>query len=216
MLELLKKLIEIPSVMDEPAPNAPFGKEVRRALDLFLAEAEKMGFKTHDGQGYYGWAEYGEGEDMIGIACHIDVVPATGEWKYPPFTLTRVGDELYGRGISDNKGAIAVCLKLLEKFKNNGVKFKHRIRLIVGCNEESGSLCLKKYCEIDERPTFTLVPDADFPIVNSEKGILHFKVSVPCGDLGSAVVSFSGGTRPNIVPDEATIEIRKTLLSIVK
>ncbi len=209
MLELLKKLISVPSVMDEPEKEAPFGKEVRRALDVFLAEAKKIGLKTHDEHGYYGWAEYGEGEGMIGLACHIDVVPATGDWKYPPYELTQVGDKIYGRGVADDKGAIAVCLKLLEKFKNDGVKFKHRIRLIVGCNEENGSLCLKKYNEVDEKPTFTLVPDADFPIVNSEKGILHFTVSVPCGDLESAVVGFSGGKRPNIVPDEATVEIKK-------
>ena len=84
MKEFLSKLISVPSVKGEPTTNAPFGENIRKALDVFLDEANKLGFDTHDENGYYGWAEYGKGNSIIAIACHIDVVPATGNWTFPP------------------------------------------------------------------------------------------------------------------------------------
>lgn len=81
--------------------------------------------------------------------------------------------KVYGRGVADDKGPLVVMLHLLKKFKEEKIKLKHRIRLIVGCNEETGSLCLKKYVDTGEIPVVSLVPDSDFPVINSEKGILH-------------------------------------------
>ncbi len=209
MKEFLSKLIAIPSVKDVPSTNAPFGENIRKALDVFIEEANKLGLSTHNENGYYGWAEYGEGESIIAIACHIDVVPATGNWTYPPYALTEKDGIYYGRGVADDKGAIAVALKLLKDLKNANVKLLHRIRVIVGCDEESDSLCMKKYNAVDELPSFSIVPDADFPVVNSEKGILHITLSAKCGNLNSEVLEIYGGERPNIVCDKAYVKLRK-------
>ena len=40
----------------------------------------------------------GEGEEIVGIAGHLDIVPVGGDWTYDPFKLTREGDHVYGRG----------------------------------------------------------------------------------------------------------------------
>ena len=118
MIEILKKLITIPSTLSTPLPNAPFGENLRKALDEFLSIANKMGLKTYDGNGYYGWAEIGKGDKMLAIAGHIDVVPATGEWNTPAYELCEKDGILYGRGVADDKGPIAVALKLLKKLKD--------------------------------------------------------------------------------------------------
>ncbi|MBO5224323.1 MAG: Sapep family Mn(2+)-dependent dipeptidase [Clostridia bacterium] len=209
MKEFLARLISAPSVKGMSETNAPFGADIRKALDVFLSEAEKMGLKTFDCDGYYGWAEYGDGESMIAIACHIDVVPATGNWDYPPFALTEKDGVYYGRGVADDKGAIAIALKLLGELKSSDTKLTHRIRVIVGCDEESGSECMEKYNAVDEPPAFAIVPDADFPVVNSEKGILHVTLAVPIGKLDNEIIEIYGGERPNIVCDKVYAKIKK-------
>jgi succinyl-diaminopimelate desuccinylase len=79
----------------------------------------------------------------------------------------------------------------------------------VGCDEESGSECLQKYNAVDESPIFAIVPDADFPVVNSEKGILHLTLSTPLNSLENELVSIYGGERPNIVCDNAYVQIKR-------
>lgn len=207
MIEILKKLITIPSTLSTPLPNAPFGENLRKALDEFLSIANKMGLKTYDGNGYYGWAEIGKGDKMLAIAGHIDVVPATGEWNTPAYELCEKDGILYGRGVADDKGPIAVALKLLKKLKDENFDLGMRLRLIVGCNEENGSACLAHYVKVDEIPTFTLVPDADFPVVNSEKGILTFSLPLDFNAKTYGLVGINGGKRPNIIPDFCSVII---------
>ena len=139
MKEFFSNIISINSIKGEPCQNAPFGQAIRDALDVFLDKAKSLGFKTYDGNGYYGWAEYGNGESLIALACHIDIVPAVGLWNTPPFTLTKKDGVLYGRGVADDKGAIVLALALLDYLKTNEITLKHRVRVIVGCDEESGS-----------------------------------------------------------------------------
>ena len=209
MIEILKRLICIPSTLSASLPSAPFGADLRRALDEFLTIAKDLGLKTYDGDGYYGWAEIGEGEKMLAIAGHIDVVPATGDWLTPAYELTEKDGILYGRGVADDKGPIAVALKLLKKLKDENFDLGMRLRLIVGCNEENGSECLAHYVKVDEIPTFTLVPDADFPVVNSEKGILTFSLPLDFNAKECGLISINGGKRPNIIPDLCTVKIEE-------
>lgn len=208
MKEFFSNLIKVNSIKSTPTDNAPFGQAIRDALDVFLDKAKSLGFKTHDENGYYGWAEYGTGENMLALACHIDIVPATGKWETSPFELVNKDGILYGRGVADDKGAIVLALALLDYLKTNEITLKHRVRVIVGCDEESGSECLHKYARVDEIPAFTLVPDADFPVVNSEKGIYHLTLSsfIPLKD---EIVEIYGGERPNIVCDKVYARIKK-------
>ncbi|MBQ4049370.1 MAG: Sapep family Mn(2+)-dependent dipeptidase [Clostridia bacterium] len=210
MLEMLAEIMEIPSEKGEPAPGAPFGEECRKALDWFLQKSEQMGFRTHDLDGYCGYAEYGEGEEMLGILCHLDVVPAGGGWTYPPYKLTVDQGKLYGRGVVDDKGSVVMCLKALEELKNNGVKFNKRVRIIAGCDEEHGSACIKHYVQHDEMPTMSFVPDADFPLINSEKGILHLNVTCPLDKFFEKnIAAIGAGDSYNVVPDKAFVSVFK-------
>lgn len=210
MFEDLAEIIEIPSTLGEAQPNAPFGKECRRALDWFLKKGKEYGFKTEDLNGYCGYAEYGEGKEMIGILCHLDVVPAGTGWTYPPYKLTNVDGMLYGRGVVDDKGSVVMCLNALKEIKESGIKLGKRVRIIAGCNEEHGSECIKYYSKHGEIPSLCFVPDSDFPLINSEKGILHLNVSlVPDENFATSVKSIVGGESYNVVPDNASIAIKK-------
>ena len=58
---------------------------------------EELGFKTVNLDNYCGYAEMGEGEEIVGIAGHLDIVPVGGDWTYDPFSADHAeGDHVYG------------------------------------------------------------------------------------------------------------------------
>lgn len=210
-LKDLSEIVAFNSVeAEKSAADAPFGKEVRCALDWFLNKASFYGLKVGENGGYYGYAEYGDPEKpMIGILAHADIVPAGTGWTSDPFTLRRDGDVIYGRGVADDKGPLVAMLYVLKKLRDEKANLRHRVRLIVGCNEETGSLCLKKYAAEGEVPVVSLVPDSDFPVINSENGILHTDVVItPDEVFADSVVSLHAGTRANVVPGEASVTLK--------
>lgn len=210
MLNDLKELLSFESVLSKPEQNAPFGKNMRETLDWFLEKAESYGLKTGDLDGYCGFAEYGDGKEMIGILCHLDVVPAGNGWSCPPYSLTIEDGCLYGRGVVDNKGCAIIALNILKELKEKNIPLKNRIRLIAGCNEENGSACMKHYKTAGEIPKMSIVPDSDFPVINSEKGILHICASIPAdNEFLMSVIKFEAGSRPNVVPDLCSVTIKK-------
>ena len=210
MLNDLRELIAVKSVMGESKENAPFGEGPRKALDVFLSIAARYGFKTHDEGGYCGWAEMGDGEEMIGILGHLDVVPAGEGWSHDPYSLAIEDGLLIGRGVTDDKGPTIAALHAMKRILDSGVKLNHRVRLIVGCNEENGSQCIEYYREHCEIPKASFVPDADFPIINSEKGILHLSLALDCDDaLTQNVTEMVAGIRPNVVPDLCSATVPK-------
>ena len=114
LLRDLRELVRIPSVSVPGTGRAPYGAECRRALDWFLSRASEMGFQTRDVDGHCGWCEYGEGEEMVAVLCHLDVVPAGDGWHYPPYDCTWAEGRIYGRGVIDDKGPAAAALYALK------------------------------------------------------------------------------------------------------
>lgn len=209
MLNDLKEIISIKSVMGSPLNGAPFGLECRRALDWFINKAKSYGLTAGESDGYCGFAEYGEGK-LMGILCHLDVVPAGDGWTNPPYSLINEDGYLYGRGVVDNKGPAVIALHVIKALKDNNIKLNHRVRVIVGCNEENGSLCMKHYYKNCEIPEFSIVPDSDFPVINSEKGIAHLQLDFPSDDfLQQSLLNFHAGQRANVVPDLCTFSVKK-------
>lgn len=210
MLNDLAEILEIESVEGTPESGAPFGKAMRTTLDWFLSKAQSYGLKTQDLDGFCGFAEYGEGQrEMQGILCHLDVVPAGAGWSVPPYRLTIEDGFMYGRGVVDNKGPAVVMLHVLKKLKEENIRLKRRVRLIAGCNEETGSKCLKHYVKHGEIPVFSITPDSDFPVINSEKGILQLKAGWSVSEsFRENILSLKFGDRANVVPDLAAARIR--------
>src|SRR3990172_10752205 len=88
MITALLELVRIPSVCNEGEGGYPFGVAIEQALRKALEIASELGFRTHYGDGgYYGFAEVGEGTEMLGILGHLDVVPPgkLKDWERDPF-----------------------------------------------------------------------------------------------------------------------------------
>ncbi|MDO4339521.1 MAG: Sapep family Mn(2+)-dependent dipeptidase [Eubacteriales bacterium] len=218
--EDLRVQISIPSVEGAPEEGAPFGTEVARSLEHLLSIAEKMGFKTVNYEGYVGVIEWGEGEEMLGILSHVDVVPAgdLSAWDTDPFEMTEKDGFLVGRGIADDKGPLLSCLYGMYALKQMGLKPGKRVRFIVGTNEETGWGCIRYYKEHRlEQPDASFSPDGMFTVVNREKGIYT-------GDFSRKVASdveISAGEASNLVPAHASAVLgadcdKEALMSAVK
>lgn len=179
MVESIKAAVRINSVMDEDTAteSMPFGKGVDEALRKTLEIAESLGFKTVYKDGYYGYAEVGEGEELIGILGHIDVVPVGDEskWKFPPFSATEEDGYIYGRGTQDDKGPTIAAMYAVKALLDARVKFEKRVRFIIGGDEENLWRCIAKYTENGEEiPSMGFTPDSSFPVTNAEKSLVQF------------------------------------------
>lgn len=172
MIKDLEKMIKIPSKLENyDNKEYPFGKNVDDALNEFLKIAEDLGFRTKNIDKHCGYAEFGEGEELVGIIGHLDVVPEGEGWTYPPFELTIRDDILYGRGTIDDKGPVIASLYAMKAVMEK-VSIHKRVRLIVGLNEENDWKCINYYKEHEEMPSIGFSPDADFPCIYSEKALL--------------------------------------------
>lgn len=204
MLRTLQEICSFASVAEpyNPGSAAPFGEAVNGALEYILEACRSMGFRTKNCSHLCGWAEIGEGEELIGILAHLDVVPAGSGWRLPPFAATLEGDRIYGRGVTDDKGPAAAVIYAMKDLLDAGIPLRRRIRIIFGCTEESGDwIDMKYYREHEELPTMGFTPDADFPAIHGEKGILIGTICMP--KAASGILEASGGSAPNMVPDSA-------------
>lgn len=206
ILKTLTELIAIPSVKGIETPDAPYGIHTLHALEYMLELGRHNGFSVKNLDGRAGYIEWGSGEKMLGVLCHLDVVPAGEGWNHDPFTLRRENGWLTGRGINDDKGPAVTIFYAMLRLKNQGYIPPCRIRLILGLDEECGSSCMEHYKSVEELPSCGFTPDADFPAIFAEKGILQLRISGPV----STVLLVSAGERPNMVPARCKIIIRKT------
>ena len=206
-IKTLQKWLKIKSVKSEAVAVAPFGEGVKNMLLTALKDAEALGFKTVNYDNYVGEVIFGDGEDIDGLAvlCHLDVVPEGDEtlWSHKPYGADIDDGKLYYRWVEDDKGPAVVCLYALKKLKDEGFKPNRKIKLIFGCDEESGWGCIDHYKKVAVMPDEGFSPDGDFPVIYSEKGIYHIKYAFPLSPIVKSVV---GGDRVNVVPDKAAVE----------
>lgn len=212
----LKKLVGAPSENGEAAPGAPFGKGVGEALGAMLGIAKDLGFKTYaDPDGYYGYAEIGDGKELFGILGHLDVVPPgpRKDWTYEPFTLTQTDDgKFYGRGTQDDKGPTLASMYALKLLLDDGAKLKRRVRFIFGTNEELLWGGIKAYMKKEEHPSLGFTPDSDFPLIYAEKGLVNYELT----SAEKTDATLAGGTAYNAVPAEATTLFDAAIESALK
>ena len=207
----MKRWIAVPSVQGPAEENAPFGKENRRMLDLALGDAKKYGFDVRDVDGYAGDISFGKGEQTMGMLCHLDVVPAGDGWTHDPWGAEIVDNKIYGRGTMDDKGPALCALYAMRAVRDAGVPLKDGVRLILGCDEETGMSDMRYYAKKYQMPDYGFSPDAEFPVINIEKGGLGLLISKYTGGEGDAeiaVESLYAGVRPNVVPGVAKAELK--------
>lgn len=212
IVEDLRRIVKIRSVSDENSDVKPFGQGCRDVLDEMLKICEEHGIEAvnHD---YYCGSAYlkgtGEnGEKEIGIWTHLDVVPESGEWIYPPYEGQLADDFMIGRGVADNKSAAILGLYILKYFRENEIPLNASLRVFFGCHEECGMNDEAYYIERNRLPDYSLIPDSEFPVCYSEKGILEIDLVSPA--FSDAILSLNAGLVKNMVADKAVIRIKKT------
>lgn len=193
IIDDLRKLVKYNSEFS--SDEKPFGSENRKVLDEALKILEAKGMKTNNLDYYCGYGEVGEGDKTIGIVTHLDIVPAGDGWETNPFELTIKDNTIYGRGVSDDKGASIASAWAIKYLLDTGYNFKKKVRLILGCNEETGSQCVRHYVEKMGDVDMGFTPDGDFPGIYAEKGMISAQVV----GHNSKIIDIKGGDASNIV-----------------
>lgn len=212
IIRTTQEMIRIRSVKEAPVGDMPFGEGIQKCLDYTVDLCEGMGFETVNVDNYAMHADLGQGKETLGILAHLDVVPEGDNWDYDPYGAVIADGKIYGRGTIDDKGPAVAALYAMKALKETGAPMSKKIRVIFGTDEESGWGCMHHYFSKMPAPDFGFTPDADFPAIHGEKGILIFdlvkSLTAPCTGDGIRLVSLKGGNRPNMVPDscEAVLE----------
>jgi len=210
MFQKLAMLVRIRSVQEASKGNMPFGEGIQDALEFMLREAEGEGFSVMNFDNYGAHIEWGSGQEILGIPCHLDVVAEGDQWEHDPYGADVCEGKMYGRGTADNKGPLIAVLYAMKALKESGFEPSKRIRLILGLDEETDWTGMHYYLERAEEPDVAFTPDGDFPLIRGEKGALVFEIAkkfpkVPTGVKGITLRAFEGGRAPNMVPDSARL-----------
>lgn len=210
LIKSVQEMIKIKSIEGKPLKGRPYGEGPGKALEKALEISKSLGFKTVNVDGYVGFAEYGEGEEYIGVLGHLDVVPEGDGWTYPPYGAEIHDGKIFGRGTLDDKGPIIAALYGLKALKNSNVALSKKVRIIFGTNEESGSKELAYYLKKYNPPIAGFTPDGAYPIINGEKGLAIFDLVKKFNNVSQEdiiIKSIYGGNKANMVPDLCTCEI---------
>lgn len=221
LIEDVKKLVRIQSDKGEAKPGMPFGEGPNNALTAALRLAEGYGFKTTNYDGYVGTVDFQQENDHhLDVLSHMDCVPVADGWTVTePFNPVVVDGKIYGRGTSDDKGPGVAALYAVRCIKELGIPLQHNVRLIWGTDEECGSEDIEYYYNREPEATYTFSPDADYPVINIEKGMFrgHITAEFPESDQLPRVKLLEAGMKINVVPDKCHLEIegmRKTVADI--
>jgi succinyl-diaminopimelate desuccinylase len=201
----VQSALKIRSVEEDEKNGTPFGEGIQKALEHCLKLSETLGFKTVNLDNMIGYAEYGEGNEMVAVLGHLDVVPEGNGWTYPPYAAEIHDGKIFGRGATDDKGPTIGALYALKAIKDLRLPLKRRVRIMFGLNEESGSKCVAHYVvKGGEKPVAGFTPDAEYPIINGEKGIVTCRYRRAFTQAENfRLESISGGIASNVVPDYA-------------
>lgn len=203
-------LLKIKSVLDESTITSemPFGKGINDALEYMLNLAKNDGFNTDRDGGYAGEISYGGNGKIVGVLCHLDVVPEGKNWTYPPYEAKIVDGKIYARGTTDDKGPTIAAYYALKFIKDANIKLKNKIKIILGTDEETGWRGIGHYLTKFPMPDTGFAPDCSFPLVYGEKGRMALDLEIKdrnaCSVSTDALISIQGGERYNVVIDEAT------------
>jgi succinyl-diaminopimelate desuccinylase len=221
LLEDTKSLLKIPSILEDSkgTKDAPFGPEIHRALTYLLDLGKESGMSAKDVDGFAGHLEMGSGDELVGILCHVDVVPAGEGWTVDPFGAEIKDGKIFARGAIDDKGPTMAAFYAMKIIQELNLPLSKRVRMIIGCDEESNWQCVRHYFNKEEMPDFGFAPDADFPIINAEKGIFDVEFTIDGDNRNNdslQLIAFESGQRLNMVPDRAAAKIKSSDLKDIE
>ncbi|NLK88631.1 MAG: M20 family metallopeptidase [Clostridiaceae bacterium] len=206
MLEDISRLVRIRSDRQPARPGEPYGPGAAAVLAEALAMARAMGFVVKNYDNRVGTVDLNDLPPALDILAHLDVVPGGDGWTVTkPFEPRITAGRIYGRGTADDKGPAVAALYALRGVRDLGIPLRKNTRLILGTDEESGSSDIEYYYAQEKEAPMTFTPDAEFPVINIEKGRLVGQMTAPWPEESrrSRLISLEGGTKINMVPEKA-------------
>ncbi len=219
MIEDLKTLVRINSQRGRSEEGKPFGDGPAKVIAAAEGLMKQYGLQTTNYDNYVVTGDFGTQEKALDILAHLDVVPVTEDWTVTePFQPKVVDGRIYGRGTADDKGPAIAALYALRAIRELGLPMKKSVRLILGSDEECGSGDLEYYYAKEQEAPYTFTPDADFPLINIEKGSFkgEFSANFPAEDAKAYVVSFTSGDKVNVVPARAELVVAGVEAAVVE
>jgi len=151
-LEELKELIRIPSVSTDPA----YKDDVLRCAAFVIDRMQAAGLTAEliETEGYplaYGEWLGAPGKPTLLFYGHYDVQPVDpiALWRHDPFEPTEEGDELVGRGATDDKGQSFAQLKAVAAVLAERGSLPVNVKFIVEGEEESGGDSIEAFVRAD-------------------------------------------------------------------
>lgn len=205
LVDALGRLVAKASPKGEARPGMPFGEGPDAAMRESLKVAEEWGLTTRNYDGYVGLADLNDLPDQLHILAHMDVVAAGSGWDTDPYQMVERDGLLYGRGVSDDKGPALAAMLAMRAVKELNIPLAKNARLLLGTDEESGSEDIAYYYAREPYAPHSISPDAEFPVINIEKGHYHpvFTRTWAAETALPRVAEVKGGLRLNVVPPEA-------------
>ncbi len=157
------------------------------------------------------------------MLAHIDVVEAKREdWTRDPFTLIEEGGFFYGRGVADDKAMAAIFVDTLIRYKQEGYKPRHTLKLALTCGEETnGAFNGAKYLAEQKRDLI----DAAFAVneggggdldANAKPLYLGIQVGEKLSQNYTLEVTNPGGHSSRPVPDNAIYHLAHAVDAVEK
>jgi predicted dipeptidase len=214
MVKSLARLVAIPTDKKEGQPQHD-NPNIHRLGKAIEAIARNLGLAFRNfANRIFEVTLKGTGSQSIGLFTHGDVVPADpAKWrlkdgtKLSPFKLMVIGDRMYGRGASDNKGSIVAALYVLGSIMREGLLVARTFRLAIETTEETGGSATEYYKAKTTLAPYNLVLDGRYPVGVAEKGfgVVMTKFPVRKGlGKGAEILHATGGVVFNQIPSEAT------------
>ncbi|KNH43022.1 dipeptidase [Pseudomonas lini] len=208
--ETLRELVAIPTFRVDGVEQHDNPEFIKIADKLKgLAQAFNLNFRNIDNR-VYEISLAGNGDEVVGIHAHADVVPVTPEnWvlkdgtRLDPFKVTLVGDRMYGRGTEDDKNGIVVALYAMKIIKEEKLPLARNFKLLVDTTEETTGDAIPYYFEHNPTPNYNLALDGGYPVVIAEKGYGTVMASFPrraAEGKGAEITAMTGGLATNQIP----------------
>lgn len=196
------ELMKIDSSRAEAKEGKPYGDGPAKALEVGLNIMNKYGFKTTNYDNYVITADLNDKEKGLDVLAHLDVVPGGEGWTVTePFKPVIIDGKLIGRGSMDDKGPAMAALLAMRTVKDLKLPLSKNVRLILGSDEECGSSDIEYYFTKEKFAPMTFSPDANYPVVNVEKG--RFCSDIKAEYKVGRIKALHSGKTANVVPSKA-------------
>lgn len=142
----LSKMVQCETISERDNPNIEKFREFHKLLENLFPTVFKHCEKTDlDGNLILKWKGRTDAQPIL-LMSHMDVVEASGEWKYPKFSGEIAEGKVWGRGTADTKCSLMAFLQAAEEMITDGFVPECDVYLVSSCTEEIGGSGGPKIC----------------------------------------------------------------------